>query len=431
MNKETEALGRHILVEYYQCNKEKLKNTTLLEQELLQAAKITGATVLNSIVHKFTPHGVSVAVIIAESHLTIHTWADYQYASVDLYTCGNLCDPWKAFEYMSTVLETKNFSAMEMKRGIKHFLPIPEQEFDGNYEDPEMTRWYHDLDPYGYGVSIQTVGSCLFRQRSDFQRVEVFNTKKYGNMLVLDSKIQTTEGDEYIYHELIAHVPLLTLKNAKRVLIIGGGDGGTAREVLRHEELEEVVMVEIDQVVIDASKKFLPTISSALDHPKLKLLVDDGINYVKQSADKSFDLVLVDSTDPIGPGVTLFDDDFYKNCFRILTDNGVLITQSESPTGAPNEYKELYKKYFRVFGDDKVFTYKCATPTYSTGLWTFSYCTKGSTHPLKDLDEERVKEFEAKARLRYYNADMHRAVFALPNNLKKLLNDLKAQKNDV
>lgn len=390
MNKETEALGRHILVEYYGCSKETLRDVTLLEQELLQAAKITGATVLNSIVHKFTPHGVSVAVIIAESHLTIHTWADHQYASVDLYTCGNLCDPWKAFEYMSGVLGTKNFSAMEMKRGIKHFLPKPEEEFDGDYQDPEMTRWYHDLDKYGYGVSIQTVGNRLFREQSNFQRVEIFNTKKYGNMLVLDSKIQTTEGDEFIYHELIAHVPLLTLQSAKRVLIIGGGDGGTAREVLRHENLEEVVMVEIDQVVIDASRKFLPTISSALDHPKLKLLVDDGINYVKQSADKSFDVILVDSTDIIGPGITLFDDEFYKNCHRVLTDKGILITQSESPTGAPDEFKQLYKKYYRLFGDDNVHTYKCATPTYSTGLWSFSYCTKGNVHPLKDLDEEYV-----------------------------------------
>lgn len=430
MNKETEALGRHILVEYYGCAKETLRDVTLLEQELLQAAKITGATVLNSIVHKFTPHGVSVAVIIAESHLTIHTWADHQYASVDLYTCGNLCDPWKAFEYMSGVLGTKNFSAMEMKRGIKHFLPKPEEEFDGDYQDPEMTRWYHDLDKYGYGVSIQTVGNRLFREQSNFQRVEIFNTKKYGNMLVLDSKIQTTEGDEFIYHELIAHVPLLTLQSAKRVLIIGGGDGGTAREVLRHENLEEVVMVEIDQVVIDASRKFLPTISSALDHPKLKLLVDDGINYVKQSADKSFDVILVDSTDIIGPGITLFDDEFYKNCYRVLTDKGILITQSESPTGAPDEFKQLYKKYYRLFGDDNVHTYKCATPTYSTGLWSFSYCTKGNVHPLKDLDEEYVKKFEEKNNLRYYNADIHKSVFALPNNMRKMMNELKSTKFD-
>ena len=426
MNKETEALGRHILVEYYDCAKEILRDITLLEQELLTAAKITGATVLNSIAHKFTPQGVSVAVIIAESHLTIHTWADHQYASVDLYTCGNLCDPWKAFEHMSTVLNTKNFSAMEMKRGIKHFLPKPDQEFDENYQDSEMTRWYHDLDSYGYGVSVQTLGDCLFREQSQFQRVEVFKTKKYGNMLLLDGKIQTTEGDEFIYHELISHIPLLTMENAKRVLIIGGGDGGTAREVMRHENLEEVVMVEIDQVVIDASKKFLPTISCALDqHPKLQLLVDDGINYVKQSKDKSFDIILVDSTDPIGPGVTLFDDDFYKNCFRILTDNGVLITQSESPTGAPNEFKDLYTKYYRVFGEDKVYCYKCPTPTYSTGLWTFSYCTKGNVHPFKNLNEEHVKQFLAKNKLQYYNADIHRAVFALPNYIKKMMNDLK------
>jgi len=240
-------------------------------------------------------------------------------------------------------------------------------------------------------------------------------------MLVLDGVVNTTEKDEFVYHEMISHVPLLSHPNPKKVLIIGGGDGGTAREVLRHSNLERVVMVEIDSMVIDACKKYLPGLSSSLDDPNLELIVDDGIKYVLEAKDKSFDLIIVDSTDPSGPGEVLFTDEFYQNCLRVLTDDGLLVCQAQSFSGSPQRFQEVYARYNKIFGKDKVWAYLYNTPTYPTGCWTFAFCSKGATHPFKNLDEERIVKFVAENDMKYYNEDIHKGAFALPNYARKMM----------
>jgi spermidine synthase len=423
-----EALGRHILVEYYGCSEEKLNDVTHIEQGMVNAAKDAGATVINSTFHHFSPFGVSGVIVIQESHLAIHTWPEYGYASVDLYTCGDTVDPWAAFDLVSNVLESTHSSAMEMKRGVLKLLPnIEYEELEEMREDaekiiPRFTRnvWFTERTE-NIALSLRHTGEILYKKQSPYQKVEVYNTIQYGNMLALDGMIMCTETDEHAYHEMIVHVPMLTHPDPRRVLIIGGGDGGAAREVLRHESVEDVVMVEIDQLVVEASRQHLPTISKALDDPKLTLKIEDGIKFVNNAPDDSYDLIIVDSTDPIGPAEGLFTAEFYQQCYRCLKDDGIMVTQSESPVANTKVFQEIYQCYDEIFGNGNVFCYLAFIPTYPSGMWSLSYSSKGDAHPLKGFDEEKSQAFAEAHNLNYYSAPMHKAAFVLPTFVKRLL----------
>lgn len=190
--------------------------------------------------------------------------------------------------------------------------------------------YYHEITPSGFGIAIKA-GKVLFSEQSDFQKVEVFETESsLGRVLTLDDLMMTTEGDEYHYHEMIAHVPMMNHKNPESVLVIGGGDGGTVREVLKHKSVKRVVLCEIDGMVIDACKKYLPTIACELENPKVEILVQDAIEYIKDKKNE-FDIVLIDSTDPMGPGEGLFTEEFYTNVKNSLKKGGIVTAQSESP----------------------------------------------------------------------------------------------------
>ena len=422
------SLGRHIIVEYYDCAPEALNDVVHIEKSMEGAAKDAGATIINSTFHHFSPYGVSGVVVIQESHLAIHTWPEYGYASVDLFTCGGTVDPWVSYQVLKEAFKAGHGSAIELQRGEMALLKrkpfdVKQLRDEKSAEDgsPIRTRdvWFTERDDQ-IALSLKHEGK-LYDVQSDYQRVEVYNTQAYGNMLTLDGMVMTTEKDEYVYHEMITHVPLLTHPNPKRALIIGGGDGGTAREMLRHESLEEVVMVEIDEKVIEACRQHLPGISSALDHPRLNLIVDDGIKYVRATADESFDLIVVDSTDPVGPAEGLFSVDFYKEVYRILSPDGIMVTQSESPRFNSKVFQEVYQVYGSIFGRDKVHCYLAYIPTYPTGMWSFSYSTKGNTHPLRNLDKARSKDFAESNNLSYYNQDIHESAFALPNFVKEMI----------
>jgi spermidine synthase len=426
MNKQTAALAKHLLVEYYECNTDKIRDADYIEKSMLEAAQVTGVKISDCIIHSFAPWGVSGAVVMGESHLTIHTWGEFNFASVDLYTTGENADPWQEFNYLAKALESKNFSVMEFKRGVRNLLPSlsPEELPKEPFKVSERLSWYHDLDPYGFGVCIQTTGGCLMKKQSKFQKLEVYDTKKYGKMLVQDGKVQITERDEFVQHELMVHVPFLTHPNAKRVLIVSGGDGGVVREVLKHENVEKVVLLEADPAVIETSKQFFPQLASALDDSRVEVRIEDGSEYLKEAGQESFDIIFIDSAD-IGSSVTVFDDGFYKNCLRVLSEDGILISQSASPSGAPNEFKDIYKKYYSLFGNEKVHCFSVETPCSSTGLWSFSYCSKGSVHPLKNLNEKKADDFSLRQDLKYYNPEMHKAVFAVPNYVRDMLFGLK------
>lgn len=424
------ALGRHILVEFFGCNPEIMNDVSIIETGMVDAAANAGATVINSTFHHFSPYGVSGVVVIQESHLAIHTWPEYGYAAVDLFTCGDAVDPWISFDHLKKVFEAKNYSALELRRGATALLERVDfdntsiREESKNHVNPgKYTRnvWFTDKDE-NQALSLRYTGELLYNKTSEFQKVRVIDTYAYGKTLTIDDMVMCTESDEAHYHEMIAHPAMLSHGNAKRVLVIGGGDGGTIREVLKHQGVEEVVMVEIDANVIDACKEHLPSIASHFDHPKLDLKIADGIAYIKNAADKSFDIILVDGSDPVGPAKGLFTEDFYKDCKRVLTDDGILISQGESPMFNQGTFVELNACLKGIFGTDKVHTMLFQIPTYPSGVWSFQYASKGTINP-KQMDAGIIDTFEGNNVLHYYNSGIHQASLALPNYVKRLLNE--------
>jgi len=415
------ALGRHILVEYYGCTPEKLNDVPHIEQSMIDAAKKAGATIINSNFHHFSPYGVSGVIVIQESHLAIHTWPEFGYAAVDIFTCGETVDPWIAYDLMKAAFGADNGSAMEMKRGQitlmnrNEWKPRHGVTYTGN-KLPSRNIWFTERDE-NTAFSLRHKGDLLFSGQSPFQKVEVFDTFAFGKLLTLDGMIMCTEKDEFGYHEMITHVPVNSHGNMKRALVIGGGDGGTVRELLKHDTFDEVVMVEIDGMVVDACREHMPSLSQALNHPKLKLLIEDGIKYVKESADESFDLVIVDSTDPVGPAEGLFSTEFYQHVHRILTPNGISVSQCESPYYNFKVNEELFACFRNIFGANNVWPYLAFIPTYPTGMWSFSFSSKGSVKPT-DYNKEQAAEFTKTNNLQYYNAEVHQAAFALPSFFK-------------
>jgi len=248
----------------------------------------------------------------------------------------------------------------------------------------------------------------LFSGQSRFQRIDVVETCGHGNMLVNDGVVMLCERDEFVYHEMIAHVPLFVHPAPRRVLIIGGGDGGTAREVLRHKQVERVVMVEIDEMVVAACRTHLPSVSCALDDPRMTLLIEDGVRYVAETRER-FDVVIVDSTDPVGPAEPLFNRQFYQNAAGLLSDDGILVTQAESAYYDRELQRPMLADQRPFF--DRLHVYLYSNLTYPGGLWSFGFASKGPC-PVKDFDPQRVAD--AGLQMRYYTPGVHYGAFMLP-----------------
>ena len=275
--------------------------------------------------------------------------------------------------------------------------------------------YYHEITPAGFGIAIKA-GKVLFSDKSDFQKVEIFETdSQLGRVLTLDDLMMTTEGDEFHYHEMIAHIPMMHHKCPKSVLVIGGGDGGTVREVLKHKTVERVVLCEIDGMVIDACKKYLPTIACGLDDPKVEICVADAIEYIKDKKNE-FDIVLIDSTDPMGPGEGLFTEEFYTNVKNSLKEGGIVAAQSESPVVNKEEIKKMYNLLKKVFPICS--TYTSNIPTYPGGYWAWAFCSE-TVKPLSYFADDRYEDIVKSCKI--YNKDYHNSRFALPNYLKELL----------
>lgn len=255
----------------------------------------------------------------------------------------------------------------------------------------------------------------LFKGKSPFQTVEVVETAGHGKLLLIDGMTMVSERDEFVYHEMIAHPALFLHPNPRRVLVIGGGDGGTVREVLRHKTVENCTLVEIDGLVVSASRKYIPQTAGALSDRRATVLIADGVKFVAET-DERFDVVIVDSTEPFGPAKELFGPSFYKNVKRILTKDGVVASQAGSPFYEISTIKNLFRITRKIFPVVEVCLFN--NLTYPGGLWAFTFATTG-LHPLKDYRPSRVKA--AGLRLRWYNADIHAACFALPDFLKKAI----------
>lgn len=424
------ALGNHILVEFMGCIPEVMNDVSVIEEAMVAAADIAGATVINSTFHHFSPYGVSGVVVIQESHLAIHTWPEYGYAAVDLFTCGEM-DAWISFDHLKKVFGAKNYSAIEMKRGALNLLNRVDfdmasiREEAKNHINPDkFTRnvWFTDKDD-NQALSLRHTGDVFFDKSSDIQRVKVIDTYAYGKTLTIDNMFMCTETDEAHYHEMISHPVMSTHQNVKNILVIGGGDGGTIRELFKYSSVESITMVEIDVNVVDASKEHLPQLAKEFGNPKLDLRIEDGIAFVNNAADKTYDLVIVDGSDPVGPAKGLFSTEFYSNTLRILKDDGILVTQGESPLFNRPTFIELNTTLKEIFGKDKVKTLLFHIPTYPSGTWSFQIACKSDLDITSAQEDFLNSNVDAKA-MKYYNASVHNAAFALPNYIKEFLNEL-------
>lgn len=256
------------------------------------------------------------------------------------------------------------------------------------------------------------IDKMYFEQKTAHQHLMIFHNAMLGRVMTLDGVVQTTEIDEFIYHEMMAHVPVFAHGNARRVLIVGGGDGGMLREVLRHKDVEHVTMVEIDAAVIEMAKTYLPKHSDgAFDDPRAHIVIADGMNYVRET-DERFDVIISDSTDPIGPGEVLFSDDFYAQCKRILNTGGIMVAQNGVPFLQIDEVKNTRRRMSAHFIDQ---TFYCAAiPTYYGGIMTFAWGTDNTALRQTTVEELQARFQKADFRTRYYSPAIHQASFALP-----------------
>lgn len=423
-----DALGQHILVEFMGCDPEVLNEVTTVEQGMMEAADRSNATIINSTFHYFSPYGVSGVVVVQESHLAVHTWPEYQYAAVDLFTCGDTVDPWKAFDHLKNVFKAQNYSALETWRGSLNLLKRIDfdpkemrEEFKRYMQQGRIERnvWLTDKDE-NIALSLRHTGEVLYNERSPYQHVKVLDTYAFGKTLTIDNMIMCTEKDEFHYHEMMTHPVMLAHGNVKNALVIGGGDGGVVREILKHPEVEKVTMVEIDEKVVEASRKFLPHIAAAFDDPKLNLIIGDGIKFVAEAPAGTYDLIVVDSTDPYGPAEGLFSTEFYRNCHRILNDDGMLIVQGEAPRFNEKTFVEIHQTLKDIFGANKADVMLFHVPTYPTGVWSGQIASKGKVDP-KKFDADKARAFSTEHGLRYYSPEIHAASFVLPPYVKEML----------
>jgi len=275
-------------------------------------------------------------------------------------------------------------------------------------ETNKLDLWVRETHQDTVALEFRIVGT-LFSGRSPYQQVDVVETAGHGRMLLNDGIVMISERDEFVYHEMIAHVPLFVHPSPRRVLIVGGGDGGTAREVLRHQAVERCVMVEIDGMVVDACRRFMPSVACSLDDARLSLHIADGVRYVA-GTEETFDVVIVDSTDPIGPATPLFNRDFYQDAARVLAPDGILISQAESPYYDHDIQTAMLGNQRPFF--PRLHLYLLTNLTYPGGLWSFGFASRGPC-PIADFDANRVAA--SGLAFQYYNPAVHRAAFALPS----------------
>ncbi|MBN3215579.1 polyamine aminopropyltransferase [Pectobacterium polaris] len=277
--------------------------------------------------------------------------------------------------------------------------------------------WYETLHAnFGQYFSVDRV---LYHEKTDHQDLIIFENDALGRVMALDGVVQTTERDEFIYHEMLTHVPLLSHGSAKRVLIIGGGDGGMLREVSRHCGVEHITMVEIDAGVVEFCRQYLPNHSAgSYDDPRFNLVIDDGVNFVRQCSEK-FDVIISDCTDPIGPGESLFTSDFYQGCARCLNEGGIFVAQNGVCFLQQDEAVGSHKKLSHYFKD--VSFYQAAIPTYYGGIMTFAWASNNPA--LRQIDATTLRQRFAQSAIacRYYTPDVHIGSFALPQYLLNAL----------
>jgi len=282
-----------------------------------------------------------------------------------------------------------------------------------------MELWFTERHTPHVQLSIR-VEQQLYSGYSEFQRIDIFDSQDFGRFLILDGKMMFTERDEFIYHEMISHVPMAVHPKAERVLVIGAGDGGVVRELVRYNSIKHIDLVELDPLVVEVCREFLPFVAGKLDDERVHIHYQDGLKFVRGREDE-YDIIIVDSTNPFGPGEDLFTREFYGSCYKALKSDGILVNQQESAFYDENALamQRAHKHVANTFPLSRI--YQAHIPTYPSGSWLWGFASK-KYHPIKDL---RAAEWQALGiKTKYYTTKLHEGAFALPAYVEEMLSQV-------
>jgi len=394
--------GLHLVANLYGCRGDAryLTDRAHLRQSCLDAVRHAGLTSLGDLFHQFEGDGVTGAIVLAESHLAIHTWPELNSVTLDVYVCNYTQDNSSKAD---TVLR-ELVAIFDPADYVRHDVPRDEQHL------------YENLNP-DYGFFIRS-SKRLEDFDTGLQRLEVHETSQFGRLFRLDGCFMTSEREEFVYHENLIHPAAIAHVQPQRALIIGGGDGGAAEELLKHPSVEQVTLVELDGKVVDIARKYFDAIHhGALDSPRLRLLIQDGLEFLAHTEEK-FDLIALDLPDPIGPATALYEEAFFRDCKRALKPGGALTLHLGSPVSRPERVSEHYRRLSNVFS--LVQPYTMFIPLYGC-LWAMACCSD-SLDPLAVSISEIDRRIARRGipDLQYYNGGTHHAVFALPNFVHQL-----------
>ncbi len=394
--------GLHLVADLYACRGDNryLRNRELLRQFCIDTVQSAGLTSLGDLFHQFEGDGVTGAVVLAESHLAIHTWPELNSVTLDVYVCNYTKDNSdKALHVLRDLM-----AKFDPSDYVRHDVPR------------DIQHLYESLNP-DYGFFIRS-SKRLEDFNTGLQALEVHETPQFGKLFRLDGCFMTSERDEFVYHENVVHPAAIAHLEPTNALIIGGGDGGAAEELLKHPSIRQVTLVELDAKVVEIARKYFGKIHHGVfDDPRLKLLIQDGLEFLKDTPEK-YDLIVLDLPDPIGPATALYEEPFFRDCKRVLAPGGALTLHLGSPVARPERIKQHYERLARVF--TLVRPYTMFIPLYGC-LWAMACCSD-TLDPLaiNAIEVEKRIAQRKLADLQYYNGATHHAVFALPNFMREL-----------
>ena len=283
-----------------------------------------------------------------------------------------------------------------------------------------MEMWFHDEHTDNVKLAIR-VDYQVFSAQSEIQRIDVLESKEFGKILVVDGDLMLTEKDEFIYHEMISHVPMAVHPQVEKILVIGGGDGGVVRELAKYDTVEQIDVVEADPLLVEVCRKYFPQMACSLNDPRVHIYHEDGLRFIRSKSD-AYDLIIIDSPNPFGAGEGLFTKEFYGNCFNALHEDGIMINQHESPFYKEEAFQcqRMHKRIIESFPISRI--YQAHIPSYPSGHWLFGFASK-RYHPIHDMDgiQWKLRGIQTK----YYLTRLHEGVFALPAYVEELVQDVE------
>jgi spermidine synthase len=419
------ALGQHLLGDFYGCDPRRLDDATYLEAALLQIARDLGATVIQITFHHFSPLGVSGVIVIQESHLAIHTWPEGGYAAVDMFTCGDQIAPLSALPALQEALGASRVVHQFQLRGRYEDLPpLPDTYQAGTSPAPPVRihrdHWFtarHDQ----LALSLKLQGQRLHWQQSSRQRIEVYDSLAYGRFLALDGRIVVSARDERSYHELLVHLPMHQLASPRRALVLGGGDGGALRELLRYSSLASIRVIEWDEALPSVVQRFFPELGHALLDQRVELLHAEAVAWLSASPPDAEDLIVVDLPGSIDAWPAAQRDAWLALLSPRLGSQGLLVLAGPDPRQAPEHFQAWVQSLRSHFATGTTAIALLSLPTYPGGQLSLllasaqplDFAVPAVAHDLPDCQ--------------VYNPAIHQAAFAYPNDIQRMLDQCPPQ----